>query len=909
MRSLIGTALLLFPHSDAILEETSLMQGLVARRGQLAPETKDARKDATTKLMETATKMLKNGVTPDVVVFINSTITELNTNVLTSILDEHDRDQLLINEILDSFDEAVTEMVLCRDSILAQQQDAAELSTGHKMCRSDESLACARSRRCEEELEELWRRVVIEEGEMRRIHIEIHGEWCLGPAPPHPSLADPFQWTLSHHWEGDETSQSLHEYPIIDLEPNVITFRTFSVDYFRLYVEQLPRVEIAWERYNSKLIECAHLEETWQLHVEECDDMQNQARDSACTHGAINRQCASNFGHKYETLWIQYNWEVDAIRQLARDRRREWETLHIVECLLTTVYTHVIHSIDSGEPCPTTETHPEQTTVEIDYCHVVEESLTLHLWIDFGTPPTPPVLPPNVPGPCTAEYIWDQYGSFSVELQSSHSQQIVGEGLEAYFTLISAFGWAGCAAPKRCIPCEEEELWIDPTYQQTAGQVCKIHHGHLRPGQMDMDTFKCLTGDQCVRSVGRCNEIANCDDGSDEVGCHTHWGIPAVLQSEECRVPFVDDLQFRCADNTCTPMAGKCNGVNNCADGSDEVGCATTAHGVLIEATSGYPAEIVTPELHDPVFFDREYTFDSLGSFTGHSYIKFHNQDKNIRDTHVQMKFRLPRPLTVYVVKLDTTELPWLAAGGWSQTFLQGISYHGVRQTMHTDWSGNLQEDFYGPGEVWQKTFAAGVVELGGNNGGDGSYVMFVAHPESAPVPPTFPGWTLVLQYGDSAYQPSAQSVGTLSESQAQFAKLSDAAINALPSVPSTAGYDYYMLTSETATADGFDNIFLRVHGAYNDLDATLGFTEWEQCTSATFEDCTWESASGSTGGIDTYYPDSTNNCDRWFTGYQNSILCYPDQGSGGRCWAHGNTCSKGSHAIRSDVRMYKKTA
>ena len=57
---------LLFLHSDATLEETSLMQGLVARRGQLTPHAKDARKDATAKLLETATKMMKNGATPDV---------------------------------------------------------------------------------------------------------------------------------------------------------------------------------------------------------------------------------------------------------------------------------------------------------------------------------------------------------------------------------------------------------------------------------------------------------------------------------------------------------------------------------------------------------------------------------------------------------------------------------------------------------------------------------------------------------------------------------------------------------------------------------------------------------------------------------------------------------------------------
>jgi hypothetical protein len=135
------------------------------------------------------------------------------------------------------------------------------------------------------------------------------------------------------------------------------------------------------------------------------------------------------------------------------------------------------------------------------------------------------------------------------------------------------------------------------------------------------------------------------------------------------------------------------------------------------------------------VFYDRTYTFDSLGSFSGHSFIKMSNEDKHIRNSHVQMKLRLPQPLTVYIAKLDSTALPWLAAEGWELSSLTGVSYSGVRQTRHTDWSGDLHEDHYGPGAVYQKTFPAGAIELRGNNGGDGSYVIFAAHPDNAPVP------------------------------------------------------------------------------------------------------------------------------------------------------------------------------
>jgi len=708
------------------------MQGLVARHEKLSASGSTPRKDAASQLMETATKMMKNGVTPDVVTFIETTITEVNQNVLGAIVDEHNRDQQLINDLLARFDAAVAAMEECAASVEQQHLDRTQASIAHKMCRSGEGIDCARSRRCEEELEELWSIVKIEEGEMRRIHNGIHGEWCVGPAPDHPGLADPFNWQITEHSEGAETSESVHAYPAVDLEPVVIEFRRFSVEYFGLYILQKPRVEEAWNNYNSKLLECAALEETWSLKVDDCDELQIAVHDQACMHAASNRQCASNFGHEYHMTMVAYNAAVATIQELEADRKREWETLKIVTCLLETVYTHVIHSIDSGEPCPTTESHPEQTEQEIQYCHVVEESLTANLTIDYGNPPPPPALPPVIPPPCTAEYIWEEHGSFPFEVQASHTQTIEDEGLEAYFTVLSTHGWAGCAAPRACTPCESDDLIVDPAY--TSNDVCKEHHQHLRAGQLDFDTFKCLSGDQCIRSDGRCNGVANCNDESDELACETEWGVPAVLQNEECQDPFISDIQFQCADGTCTHIHGKCNGVNNCADGSDEHNCATTTHHLTLEATTGYTSSIETPVEGESVFYDRQYTFTSLGGFAGLTYIKASNDDKHIRHSHVQMKLRLDQPTSAYVCAIG--ELPWLQREGWTQTMFEGPTYRGVRQTRHTDWSGELIEETYGPGVCWEKTFPAGTVELRGNNGGDGSFLIFVSNPEHGPALP-----------------------------------------------------------------------------------------------------------------------------------------------------------------------------
>merc|ERR1719238_20017 len=81
--------------------------------------------------------------------------------------------------------------------------------------------------------------------------------------------------------------------------------------------------------------------------------------------------------------------------------------------------------------------------------------------------PEPPPLPPVLPHPCTEKYIWEETGSFSASLQSSHGETIESEGLGAYFAVVSAYGWAGCAAPKACVSCEFDDYVVaDPEYKE-----------------------------------------------------------------------------------------------------------------------------------------------------------------------------------------------------------------------------------------------------------------------------------------------------------------------------------------------------------------------------------------------------------------------------------------------------------
>lgn len=80
------------------------------------------------------------------------------------------------------------------------------------------------------------------------------------------------------------------------------------------------------------------------------------------------------------------------------------------------------------------------------------------------------------------------------------------------------------------------------------------------------DKFTCAYVPQCLSLAARCNGVEECVDGSDEMNCPME--LPTTTAAGSCK-----ETEFLCPSQGCVLSLLQCDGVPDCRLSEDEVGC------------------------------------------------------------------------------------------------------------------------------------------------------------------------------------------------------------------------------------------------------------------------------------------------------------------------------------------------
>jgi hypothetical protein len=495
-----------------------------------------AKKPAIQALMESATTMLKNGATPAVVDFAEETLNEVSGVVIPAIINESENDQRFIYSLHSRFQ-------VIRDSLAEDNQEVFQLnaeeqtlSDQHKTCRIVEAEKCQGKRDCEIIMYQLWTTWVTEEEELREIHGYISGHFC----PP-------------------GANGTLH------------SFRVASVPWMQQYMAQKAVVDGAIEEYWEH--DCVDEHTALDDQSTMCNQRQTQLEEKACAHALKINEVLTTYYNDFAQAASAYNCAVEEIMQLERDRKREWVTLQVVNCLLERIREQNGVPCDDSNGGVTDEVGVCEARHGVAVCSTEEGEPRLCL-IYPPAPPHPPLcaardqvtgecLPVVQPVPCAGEWHTQEYANLpEVPLPPfSHTHP-------------------GCNAYPACVDCPEmpnpSPITIDscPGYTVdgcVSGEAGEHPLTFVRDTEGVADVRCCsIDGDTCQSQnfEGGVN-FSPPSGGADHTGCYfgvTYQEAMAVCHNAGMRMCANDEMQ------TC------CN-----------TGCWHNEHNIWVDVTTGSP--------------------------------------------------------------------------------------------------------------------------------------------------------------------------------------------------------------------------------------------------------------------------------------------------------------------------------
>jgi len=325
-----------------------------------------------TQLLQSTTKMLREGSTPAVIVFVNDTLTEIENDIISKIWLNHQADQKFIDDqlvelqnIVTTYDTKVLELgvwetaeetthtnhVGCRGA--TARADKKFMQAGQEPAGSEAEL-CLKASRKNWIRAQKWALLLAGEKSYTSISTSLHGRFC------------------------PDTGVTWHTKDLTDAEinamvPELVAYRSSTVTKMMTFNERgakYIRVLIPeWEEADgiATTKNASHM-----LKKTQCEGKKKLLETASCSRAEHHVDFIKNFEVDWTFAEDVFNKTKESIVISEKDRIREIVTLEMVKCLLEKIKakngTKCKDAEDGDEEIKDCETRTVNTTIyEIDY--------------------------------------------------------------------------------------------------------------------------------------------------------------------------------------------------------------------------------------------------------------------------------------------------------------------------------------------------------------------------------------------------------------------------------------------------------------------------------------------------------------------------------------------------------------
>jgi len=369
MRSLLAASMMLVVRAEDVCTSADCEAGAMVQRFN---RKQTIARGPLTQLLQSTTKMLRDGSTPAVIVFVDDALADIEINITKNIWLNHQADQKFIDDqlkelqaILKTYNTNVLELgvwekgeesnhtdhVECRGA--APRDNKVGMAAGQEPADSEAELCLEASRKNWVRAQK-WALLLAGEERYTSISTQLHGRFC----PP-----TGVTWHTRDLTDADINAMvpELQSYRSSTVT-KMTTFNTRGAKYFRVLI---PEWKVANDIAETK--NASHL-----LKKTTCEGKKRSLETASCSRAEHHVDFIKNFEEDWTFAEDVFNKTKESIVISEKDRIREIVTLEMVKCLLNKIKgkngTKCKDAEDGDEEIKDCETRTVNTTkYEIDY--------------------------------------------------------------------------------------------------------------------------------------------------------------------------------------------------------------------------------------------------------------------------------------------------------------------------------------------------------------------------------------------------------------------------------------------------------------------------------------------------------------------------------------------------------------